>query len=339
MSDASHQCLFESGIDGYNTYRIPALVVSAAGTILAFCEARKFTPGDYDTVELFLRRSFDNGRTWAPRQLLVADGDRTCGNPCPVVDGDTIWLPFTKDNQQVFVIHSTDDGASWSELAEITASVRDPAWTYIGTGPGHGIRLQSGRLLIPSWVDEGTGPASSDPNDSVGGVQSSYIIYSDDHGATWQHGPLLNRGVTNECEVAERTDGTVQMTLRGMVPERRRGHSWSHDGGDTWSPVVFDDNLPQSDCQGSIITLENGTIMLAHPSDPKRRARLALYKSVDDGWSEAAVLRAGAAAYSDLAIAGDGTLLCLYEYLTVPEGESEYWDDRYAKLMLARYQP
>ncbi len=326
-----HTCLFESGIDGYHTYRIPALAVSVTGTILAFCEARKFTGEDYDKIDLYLRRSFDNGQTWQPRQMLISDGDRTCGNPCPVIDGNTLWLPFCKDSQSVFIMRSDDDGASWSDPVEITENVKDPACPYVGTGPGHGIRLQSGRLLIPSWMDEGTGPVSSDPSESVGGIQSSYIIFSDDQGISWKHGQPLNRGWSNECEAVELAEGTLHMTLRGGIWERRRGHACSHDGGDSWSALMFDDCLPQPDCQGSIIGLEDDTVILSHPSDPEGRAKLTVYASTDgcQTWPAARVLCAGPAAYSDLAVANDGKILCFYEHLEE--------NNRYAKLMLARF--
>ena len=342
-------CLFESGSDGYHTYRIPALAVSARGTILAFCEARMFSFLDHGRIDLCLRRSFDNGRTWEPRQILIADGERTCGSPCPVVDGDRILLPFCKDSQEVFVMTSDDDGASWSEPVEITESAKDPFYTYVGTGPGHGIRLQSGRLLFPSWIDEGSGPVPTEPwrrstpdGVTIGGVQSSYMIFSDDHGASWQHGPPVEHGQSNECEAVELADGSLYMTLRGESLECGRGHSHSHDGGDTWSDIVFDDRLPQPGCLGSVIRLDDDTVILAHPSDPDKRAKLAIYASTDGcrNWPASRVLCPGASAYSDLAIADDGNILCFYEVLN--EDELKVHDANglargYTKIVLARF--
>ena len=121
--------LLTSGTAGYRRYRIPALVVSVRGTVLAFCEARRHSGQDDDETDILLRRSLDGGRTWEDRLMVVTDGDRTCGNPCPVVDRDTgtILLPFCKDNQQVFITRSDDDGRTWSESEEITADVKDPA--------------------------------------------------------------------------------------------------------------------------------------------------------------------------------------------------------------------
>ena len=92
--------LFTGRQQGYHLYRIPALVVTPSGTVLAFCEGRRYTGRDDDGIDILLRRSFDGGRTWEPRQMVISDGDRTCGNPCPVVDSHTgtVILPFCKDN-------------------------------------------------------------------------------------------------------------------------------------------------------------------------------------------------------------------------------------------------
>src|SRR5262249_5576287 len=78
--------LFVAGQDGYHTYRIPALLVTRKGTLLAFCEGRKKARGDAGDIDLLLKRSLDGGRTWQKTQVVWDDGDNTCGNPCPVVE-------------------------------------------------------------------------------------------------------------------------------------------------------------------------------------------------------------------------------------------------------------
>src|SRR5438034_2609174 len=77
--------LFVAGEHGYNTYRIPSLVVSPKGTLLAFCEGRKINKTDTGDIDLLLKRSFDGGKTWQPTQIVWDDGKNTCGNPCPVI--------------------------------------------------------------------------------------------------------------------------------------------------------------------------------------------------------------------------------------------------------------
>ena len=163
--------LFRSaaGTDGYHTYRIPALEVTATGAVLAFCEGRRDGSGDSGQIDLLMRRSDDGGRTWGQSHVVVTEPGMTCGNPAPVLDRHTgtIWLPFCKNHadgdealirkglapRTVWVTRSDDDGASWADPVEITAVVKHPGWTWYATGPCHGIQLRSGRLVVPCDLD------------------------------------------------------------------------------------------------------------------------------------------------------------------------------------------
>ena len=310
--------LFVAKVGGYRRYRIPALVVSAKGTVLAFCEARRHTGADDDEIDIQLRRSTDNGELWSESAVVVSDGDRTCGNPCPVVDHVTgaVVLPFCKDNRQVFVTTSLDDGLTWSDPREITSQVKDPAWAYLGLGPGHGIQLSSGRLLIPSWCDESSGdPTWREPPAVWGKVQSSFAFYSDDHGDTWQGGKKLTHDASDECEAVEVEDGLLYATLRSRQDRRCRGLAWSRDGGETWSDVEYDPALPEPSCQAGLARFDGNRFLLTHPSNAEQRTELTVRLS-DDGcrsWSRSRLLEPGPAAYSDLAVAPNGRILCLYE--------------------------
>ncbi len=175
-ADAPDQrSVFVSGQDGYHTYRIPAVIVTPKGTVLAFCEGRKSNRSDTGNIDLLLKRSTDGGRTFSPQQVVWDDGDNTCGNPCPVIDRKTgtIWLLLThnlgedreseiigrtsKGSRTVWINKSTDDGVTWSKPVEITATTKKPSWTWYATGPGVGIQLKSGRLVIPcDCVEAGT---------------------------------------------------------------------------------------------------------------------------------------------------------------------------------------
>jgi sialidase-1 len=312
------QEIFKAGEAGYTRYRIPALVVSAKGTILAFTEARKGTGSDTDEIDLALRRSFDHGKTWDPMRIIADDGTRTMNQPTPVLDRDTgtIWLPFCKDNRQVFVMNSTDEGATWSTPVEITKDVKDRSWKYLGAGPGHGIQLKSGRLLIPAWGDTSPGPATW-PQANWGRVQFSFTFYSDDHGATWKRGKPLDNDMSDECEVLETSDGKVYLNARSRQDKKARMFARSEDGGVTWSKLEVDPHLPEPSCQAGLARYSIGKdrILLTHPASTTSRSRLTARLSYDEGrtWAVSKVIREGAAAYSDLAVAHDKTILSLYE--------------------------
>jgi sialidase-1 len=194
--------LWTAGQDGYHTYRIPALLVTPKGSVLAFCEGRKTGPGDHGDVDLLVKRSTDGGRTWSPQAIVHEEGGDakiTIGNPCPVVDqrSGTIWLPFCRDNKTVLITSSTDDGITWSEPRELGASVTRPDWAWVATGPGIGIQLRhgphAGRLVIACdhRIDRGK-PRSADSE------WNSHLMLSDDAGKTWTISAPIRTG-GNEC--------------------------------------------------------------------------------------------------------------------------------------------
>jgi sialidase-1 len=319
-AEPTQDAVFVAGKDGYHTYRIPSLIVSAKGTLLAFCEGRKNGRGDAGDIDLVLRRSSDGGKTWGPLQVVWDDGDNTCGNPCPVVDRKTgtIWLLMThnlgsdteasiidgtsKGTRTVWVTHSTDDGATWAKPVEITRDVKDPEWTWYATGPGVGIQLASGRLVVPC-----------DNKVKRTKARQSHVIYSDDGGKTWKLGGVVGPNC-NECQVAERTDGSLLLNMRSYQASNRRLLATSADGGQTWTKPVEDRELIEPVCQASLVRLEKGRLLFSNPASTKRE-RLTVRLSADDGktWTAAKVLHEGPAAYSCLAVLPSGDIGCLYE--------------------------
>jgi sialidase-1 len=314
--------VFAAGEGGYNTYRIPSLIVTAKGTLLAFCEGRKTGRGDAGDIDLVLRRSFDGGKTWQPTQVVWDDAANTCGNPCPVVDASTgtVWLLLTHNlgtdteakivggtgqgSRTVWVSKSTDDGATWAKPVEITKDVKKPDWTWYATGPGVGIQLKTGRLVIPC-----------DNKADKGKVRQSHVIYSDDHGATWKLGGVAGPQC-NESQVAELDDGTLVLNMRTYMANNRRLVSRSTDGGLTWSKPAEDAALIEPVCQASLVRapgVKNG-LLFSNPASTKRE-NLTVKLSRDGGqtWPAAAVLHPGPAAYSCLAVLPGGAVGCLYE--------------------------
>jgi|GEM_PF-249144 len=313
------QPLFEAGKDGYFNYRIPSLVVTSRGTVLALCEARKKTGHDWDDVDLALRRSTDHGRTWSKMQIIADEGELTINQPCPVVDHQTgtIWLPLCRGskpglgNAEVLLMKSTDDGQTWSRPVSIHQSAADPSWTFVGTGPGHGIQLKSGRLLIPCWFDL---------TPTCGEVQSSCCIYSDDHGETWKRGEPLTPNACDECDIVELEDGTVYLNARSRG-QKQRAYAFSKDGGQSWSAVQYDPQQPEPSCDGALIRLsdsrrmDKNRVLVACPTNPDTRAHIRVRMSYNEcrTWPIVSEPLAHLGGYSDLAVTGDRQILCLYE--------------------------
>lgn len=320
--------VFVAGQDGYHTYRIPALLRAADGTLLAFCEGRKTGRGDHGDIDMLVRRSSDGGATWGPIELVYEEGgDKkvTIGNPCTVVDTatGTIWLTFCRDNRDVLVSNSTDNGRTWSPPRDITREVKPPDWSWYATGPGVGIQLargeHRGRLVIPCDHREG---------DAAKGPKCSHVFYSDDHGKSWQLGGTVAQH-TDECQVAELADGELLINMRnylardGGQPERggMRTIARSRDGGQTWSEFDVDRQLVEPLCQASLVAApavdnpDKVVLFFSNPATRDKRRNMTVRASFDGGrtWPAQRVIDAGSAAYSSLAVLPDARLGLLYE--------------------------
>ncbi len=345
--------LFTAGEGGYSTYRIPAIVTTPQNSVLVAAEARRDGGSDWGHIDLIYRRSTDSGRTWEPARLLVAQADLpsdlrsnqavtkgkdrtsgfTIGNATWVTDrssGRTLFF-FCVEYMRCFIMESSDGGATFSKPREITSAfaafrTRDNyAWRVLATGPGHGAQLASGRLVVPVWISTADGGNAHRP--SVCGT-----IYSDDGGKTWHAGTIAagrNDDVLNPSETAivEVTPGKVMLSIRNESPRNRRAFVWGSDGATGWSKPEFDEALWEPVCMASILRLPDGAIAFSNPAslDPipnrpdavgRQRHKLGIRVSRDQGrhWSEPLRLESGPSAYSDLAVAPDGTLLCFYEH-------------------------
>ena len=324
--------VFVSGEGGYHTYRIPSLIVTPRGTLLGFAEGRRQSSSDTGDVDLLLKRSLDQGQTWGPAQTVWDDGPNTCGNPCPVVDRETgtIWLPLTwnrgddpeaqiiaqqsQDTRRVFIASSTDDGLTWSKPREITDSVKPAHWTWYATGPGAGIQIERGphrgRLVIPcDHIEAGTRH------------YYSHVIYSDDHGETWQLGGSTPQHQVNECEVVELTGDRLLLNMRNYdSTQRTRQQAISSDGGLTWGQQRHVPELVEPICQASIRRLtwpdtgQRSVILFSNPASTKRES-LTVRASFDEGdtWPVARLLDGRPSAYSCLTVLPDGKVGILYE--------------------------
>ena len=150
------------------------------------------------------------------------------------------------------------------------------------------------------------------------------IIYSDDHGRTWQRGDIALRNA-GEPNIAELPDGRVLVTARNTDPRNRRMAAYSPDGATGWSKPEFIEDLLEPGCMAGIVS-HPGTagakepfLLFSNPDTTERahkdRVNVTIKLSEDGGrtWPVSKVLQPGPSAYSDLAVLPDGTILCFYE--------------------------
>lgn len=337
--------VFQAGQGGYELYRIPGIVATPNGTLLAYCEARKSARADWGHIDILLRRSTDGGKTWSPAEKIVhlegkfernpaavaqglgKEGEITINNPLAIVDAKNglVHFLYCVEYNRLFHMTSSDDGLTFSKPVEITSTIEAfrPGydWQSFAVGPGHGIQLASGRLLTAIWLSTGKGGHAHRPS-----VVST--IYSDDGGKTWQRGDIVageQRPLKNPSEsiVVELSSGDVLINLRSESPEHRRASAVSPDGATNWTEPKFDEALLEPVCMASIVRVEHKEpsgeskpiLIFANPDTEKGRKNLTVQWSDDDGntWRSKRVLEPGPSAYSDLTVAPDGTIYCFYE--------------------------
>lgn len=293
--------LFTAGVDGYYTYRIPGMIVTPGGAILAYIEARRDKQyGDWGQIDIFMRRSTDGGKTWDKQRKIAHLGDpvalydgapnrndpqqtvkQTVNNCVAFADHMTgqVHMLYCVDYHNCFYMVSDDDGLTFSKPVEITACMEpwknEVDWKLIAPGPTHGIQLRSGRLITPIWLS----PSGEEGHEHLPNTLST--IYSDDHGKTWQAGeivvPIEWGWNLNETAITQLSDGRVMLNIRSQRLENRRLVSISEDGISGWSEPIFDDVLVEPVCMASMINMTPhqtdapNHILFANPTGLRRR--------------------------------------------------------------------
>jgi sialidase-1 len=328
--------VFVAPRDGYPNFRIPALVVTNKGTLVATAEGRQAN-SDHSENKLVCKRSTDGGRTWGKLQLLDDAGKAACNDASAAVDRGTgrilclysvypaeaseytVVPGFEGKVSRHFIIHSDDDGATWTKPREITRMVKRPLARVSQFTPGTGLQLRRpphvGRLLVPMWQ-------------KYNGAMWAMMAISDDRGNTWQlgddvpaFGPKEPKRGVGESQVVELADGRIRLTGRGWDGELLRKTSFSDDGGQTWSRLADDRTLVDPCCNASLVrysdTLDGrrSRILFANPADRKKRISGTVRLSYDEGvtWPVAKVLLPGGYGYSCLAALPDGAIGCFCE--------------------------
>jgi sialidase-1 len=323
--------VFKRGEAGYSCFRIPAIVQSKEGTLLAFAEGRQNNCEDNGDVDMVLKRSADGGLSWSALEVVWADSSNTCSYPAPLVDPisgkiillsvwqngqdhyEDIFAGKSLDTRRIFHQESVDEGISWSKPKEITSAVKKENWTYYGLGYTSLIQLQkgpkAGRLLLSAYHGKS-------------GTDSMYLhlIYSDDLGQSWQSGGICPTAGINETEIAELPDGTVYLLIRNDESfERQRKVAYSKDQGESISAALPLSNLDGFICQTSLLPVQKKEqpfgLLQCSPANNYARERLVLRWSEDEGrsWKEVEEIHRSYAAYSDLIQLADGKIASLFE--------------------------
>ncbi|MGP4016252.1 sialidase family protein [Saccharopolyspora sp. 5N708] len=338
--------IFKKGEDGYNCFRIPAIVRTQDGsTLLAFAEGRRQDCADTGDIDVVLKRSTDDGKTWGGLELVSDGAGDTRGNPVPVMDGASgrISLLTThnpgsecksgaKCTRTPYLQHSADPkGTKWT-APQAQPQLTKAEWnTWYATGPGHGLQLTQGEHRNRMVVGITFG--------GDGGRKGAGLIYSDDAGTTWEIGAVDDRSgkkiTPQELNLLETVDGAIYVAARNQdnsgteTASDNRADAISTDAGATFKQefsVV--PGLKGPVVQGSVVRLRaktagdpNNLILFSGPynTDPKmahRRHTLRIRTSADEGarWEEVGtVVDATWAAYSDLVNLGGGRAGLLYE--------------------------
>ena len=286
--------VFKAGDEaGVKQFRIPALVATGRGTLLAFAEARTDPAVDCGYKWIVVRRSTDNGTTWGPSIPVAGAGTPrvATGNPQAVYHGPSGRVVVTygakalppangicSPGDAVYVVDDGgSDGVAWGPPRNISGSL-GPQWGGILPGPGAGVVTavsHPGRIVFSGTL----GPYIRD-----------VAYYSDDGGASWTPSGTSLPHMNESCP-AELPDGTLYLSMRNDHATKCdcQAYAVSKDGGATWAlPIAYDDTLVSPVCEGSVAVAANGRMYFANPASASRRQDITIRRTLPGSlrWEE-----------------------------------------------------
>ena len=272
----SEKIISTKGQGRYRDYRIPGIAISQRQSIFLTYEARAQDKGDWGDIDIVVLRgnqggTFETVLTVGESHLPPTGQMRTFNNPVLIPDGERLHLIYHQNYQKAFITTTEDEGATWSKKREITSTYRafPYQWNVCATGPGHGIQMNTGRLVAPIWLANGAYDEVSQTTKHWPSVAGS--IYSDDHGLTWHPGalsPCITSG--NETSIAQLNDGRLLYNFRNMNEDRRRVLGLSADGGETFEGLWSSPTLEDPMCFSGMVAVKGGVLLVNCPSTTHR---------------------------------------------------------------------
>ncbi len=307
--------VFLSGTEGHKTYRIPAIIRLPTGDLIAFCEGRVNNAGDFGDINIVMKRSVDEGRSWSSLQTVVDYESLQAGNPAPVVDvtdpsypqgriflfyntGNNHEIEVRKGNgiREVWYKTSTDGGYTWGNAINITEMVHRPKqptvnpaysfdedWRSYANTPGHAVQFMKGEFKGRIYV--AANHSAGNPQERSKDYQA-HGFFTNDHGKTFALSENVSVPGSNEATATLLSDNKLMMSIRNQRGDiHARLIAISSNGGVHWDTTYFDMNLPDPICEGSILAIGKRKNILAfcNPADSIHRNNLTLRISFDDG--------------------------------------------------------
>lgn len=344
-----HNHVWTSNMNNCLYYRIPAMVVAADGSLVSVIDMRYNSEADlgYHKIDLAVRRSTDNGRTWTVNQKIAEGDGRTAAAygfgdaalvkaqsgklVCLMAAGNT---SFQSGMRHMFMISSNDNGVTWTTPEEVTTPARftDNVTGQQGLGlpsifttSGRGICTADGRLmfLVVAKV-------------AGAGSYRNFLLYSDDEGQTWTLGKPVVYAGADEAKLAQRPDGSILASIR---QNGQRGFNVGSPDGLTWMGQTKNPSLVGNNCNADILTYDGELMIHSIIVNTSTRRDLRIFSSVDGGntWRERTTISSADAAYSTLEKLNDGSLAVMFEdrshdrngyaitYLTIPADTIQSW--------------
>ena len=191
-------------------FRIPGLVTSTKGTLLALYDARNERDDDLQgDIDIAINRSEDGGRTWQPMQTVL-DMKEWGGLPQKyngVSDGCILSDDFTGDLYVIGLwMHGVLDPKTgkWIENLTDTSTVWNHQWRAHGSQPGYGVK-QSSQFLISKSTDDGL--TWSEPRNITRQVKKGKMVAACSRTGSWHHNGRRYIGISGRG--AERRRASV----------------------------------------------------------------------------------------------------------------------------------